>query len=193
MFAEEEESVSETCGVDLSFKFILETLLVWSRFPADHHREFGVFFKQGDGCADKEINALLLPDAAEDANTVLTGEAEFTPEGGAVFSGAVGVQVNTVGDDDIRAIFNIGCGGAAGADDGIRLADQVTGDPAVLPLGGGGEGDADFGAEAFLQDKRLDDLVVAPGVKDSVAAIGERFAAQLDQLAKGNVRDAIGR
>ena len=132
-----------------------------------------------------------MTNPTKDAYPVLTGEAEFTPEGGAVFSGAVGVQVNTMGDDDIRAIFNIGCGGATGADDGIRLADQVAGDPAVLPLGGGGEGDADFGTEAFFQDKRLDDLVVAPGVKNAGASIGESFAAQLDQLAKRNLRDAI--
>ena len=133
----------------------------------------------------------MLPDSAEDANTVLTGETEFTPECGAVFSGAVCVQINAVGDDDVWGIFNIGCGGAAGTDDSIRLADQVTGYPAVLPLGGGGERDADFGAEAFFQDKRLDDLVVAPGVKNAGASIGESFAAQLDQLAKRNLRDAI--
>ena len=91
-----------------------------------------------------------MTNPTKDAYSVFPWEAKLLPVCIAIISRCVGVEVDAVRDDDIWPSLDVRCGRSAGADDGVRLPDQVACDPAVLALGGGGEGDADFCAEKLL-------------------------------------------
>ncbi len=193
MFSNKENAVGEVGFVDAFLEFVLEALVVGCGFSANNHGEVRVFFEQGDGGLDEEIDAFLVSDPAENTDAVFAWEPEFFPEGGAVVAGEVGAEIDPVRDDDIGSSFNVGVRHVAGRDDGVRLADEVARDPAVVPLGGGGEGNFDFCAEAFFENERLDHLVIASGVKDARAAVGQGGFAERDELLEGDAGDVIGK
>ena len=99
---------------------------------------------------DEQIDTLLMTNPTKDTYPIFPWKPKLLPVCIAIISRCVCIKINTVWDDDVWLVFEVKRRSRACADDGIRLPDQVTCDPAVLALGGGGEGNADFCAEKFL-------------------------------------------
>lgn len=192
MFTEEDKTIRKSGRINLTLEAVLEMLLVWGGFTTDDNREIGVLFEKGDSGVNEKIDTFLVADTTKDPDAVFSGKPERLPELGAVVRWGVGAKIDAVGDDDVRAPLDVGGGGATGADDGIRLTDEITSNPAVLALGGGGEGDTDFGPEELFEQKGLDDFVVAAGMKNAAPSVGEGFLAESDKLTKSRCLDVLG-
>ena len=79
----------------------------WGGFADDDDGGSGVFFEEGDGGVDEEVDAFLGADAAEDADAVVAGEAEGLPCLFFIGGGVEACEVDAVWDGEVCFVLEV--------------------------------------------------------------------------------------